>query len=118
MILCRDLRHCIIIIAGAALSVVALSLANAQDGERVVPIDKVLLSNRLNDPVSVLLLPNVSTYELAGGEAQEFACAIVKGFALSANGTKYRTDCGKHYAVTKHGQALDVVELILNKDRP
>ncbi len=106
------------IFAGAALSVLALSLAHAQDGERVVPIDKVLLSNRLSDPVGVLLLPDVGTYQLGGGKAQEFACAIVKGFALSADGTKYQADCGKHYAVTKHGQALAIVELVLNKDRP
>ena len=112
----QHLRH--LIIAGAAMLVVALPFAQAQDGERVVPIDKVLLSNRLNDPVRVLLLPDVGTYELGGGKAQEFACAIVKGFALSADSTKYRADCGKHYTITKHGQALDIVELILNKDRP
>ena len=62
----RPLRHRII--AGAALSVVAFSLAQAQDGERVVPIDKVLLSNRLNDPVNVLLLPDVGTYQLGAAK--------------------------------------------------
>ncbi len=112
----RNPRHSIL--AGAVLSVAALSFAHAQEGERVVPIDKVLLNNRLNEPVNVLLLPDIGTYQLGGGKAQEFACAIVKGFALSADGTKYRADCGKHYAVTKHGQTLDIVELILNKDRP
>ena len=89
----------------------------ADEGTRVVPIDKVVLGNRLKEAVKVILLPDVGSYELAGGDAEEFACGIVKGFALSADGTQYRAACGKRYAVTRGSHGLEIVELVLTDDR-
>lgn len=106
------------LIVFAALFLTSFSLSFAQEGERVVPIDKVVLGNRLNQPVNVFLLPDVGTYELRGGSVQEFACAIVKGFALSAEGTKFKAECGKRYTITQSSQGLEIVELMLNGDRP
>ena len=84
----------------------------------MVPIDKVVLGNRLNEPVTVFLLPDLGTYQLGGGTAEEFACAIVKGFAVSASGTKFKADCGKRYAVTQRADGLAIVEVVLTKERP
>jgi hypothetical protein len=95
-----------------------LASANAQEGQRVVPIDKVVLGNRLRTVVTVYLLPDLGTYDLNGGTAEEFACAIVKGFALSANGTKFKAECGKRYAVTPRAAGPTIVEVVLNSDRP
>jgi hypothetical protein len=104
-------------VAGA-LTVGGLSVATAQDGQRVVPIDKVVLSNRLRTAVTMYLLPDLGTYDLAGGTAEEFAWAIVKGFALSADGAKFKAECGKRYAVRSQGGSSTIVEVVLNSDRP
>jgi hypothetical protein len=95
-----------------------VSLCCAEEGERVVPIDKVVVGNRLNGAVTVFLIPDLGTYKLGAGAAEEFACAIVKGFALSANGTKFKADCGKRYAITQHAEGVTIVEVVLTTDRP
>jgi hypothetical protein len=100
------------------MSVAATSPARSQEGQRVVPIDKVVLGNRLEGPVTVFLLPDLGTDQIAGGAAGEYACAIVKGFALSAGGTRFGVECGKRYAITSHPDGLTIVEVVLNKDRP
>jgi hypothetical protein len=102
----------------AAFLQAGVSLSQAQEGERVVPIDKVVLGNRLNGAVTVYLLPDLGTYQVAGGTAEEFACAIVKGFALSADGTKFNAECGKRYAVTQRADGLAIIEIVLNANRP
>ena len=100
------------------ISGVCLCCAQEGEGERVVPIDEVVLGNRLNEAVTVFLLPALGTYKLGAGTAEEFACAIVKGFALSANGTKFKADCGKRYAITQHADGVTIVEVALTPDRP
>jgi hypothetical protein len=102
----------------AAFLAAGASLSQAQEGERVVPIDKVVLGNRLNGAITVYLLPDLGTYQVGGGTAEEFACAIVKGFALSAGGTKVKAECGKRYAITPRTDGLAIVEVVLNADRP
>jgi hypothetical protein len=112
----RTVRH--ILPLALALLAADTSLVHAEEGERVVPIDKVVLGNRLDGPVTVFLLPDLGTYQIAGGAVDEFACAIVRGFALSAGGTKFSVECGKRYAITSHADGLAIVEVVLNKDRP
>ena len=111
-------KACRVPALAAAFLAAGASLSHAQEGERVVPIDKVVLGNRLNGSVTVFLLPDLGTYKVAGGTVEEFACAIVKGFALSAGGTKFKADCGKHYAITQRTDGLVIIELVLNTDRP
>jgi hypothetical protein len=115
----RKWRYALLAVPLAVVSTAAgIRPADAQDRQRVVPIDKVVLNNRLRASVTVYLLPDLATYELAGGSAEEFACAIVKGFALSADGTRYKAECGKRYAVTSQGGSPRIVEVVLNSDRP
>lgn len=88
------------------------------EGARTITIDKVALANRTGKAVTVFLLPDVGTYTLAAGGVQEFACAFVKGFALSAGGRQHKAICGKAYAIRRGAHGLEIVESGPAGDRP
>lgn len=103
--------------AGAVASLIALGLgcgevaAQSRGAEAVVPADQVWIKSALGRPCVVTLYPDGASQTVPIGRPKEFACAAVKAIAFSKNGTQWRVECGRQYAVRSATTGRELVEL-------
>ena len=102
----------------SGVGVLAVSLfvlacgAHAAEDKRQVPQNKTYIGNRLQESISMMLLPERSTYTLRPRENQEFSCPpIMDAIAFAGAKAAFNVRCGKQYAVMGRPDAPELREV-------